>query len=68
MLNKLVIKFGEGKPDSVLTENNTEGPRRAVKGIHENILKTFFLDPRTRTLSGIPLEEKAVIKELIEAE
>ena len=68
MLTKLVLKFGEGKPNTASNENDTEGPRRAMKGIHKNVLKASFLDSRTRTLSGIPPEEEVAIRGLIEAE
>lgn len=65
MNNKFTERWGSGAPGTVFTEHETRGPRNIRKGIPFLVFLASALDPRFKSLSGIPQEDKPMIWEAL---
>ena len=54
-------RWGKGTSGKVFTENNIRGSRNRQKGIPQKIFIAAALDPRTKSLKGIPQADKDLI-------
>jgi hypothetical protein len=65
MLTLFNIRFGEGTPGTVLKEHLTRGHRQIRKGIPYVALISCAIDPRTKNLGGIPIEEHSNLWDMV---
>jgi hypothetical protein len=58
-------RWGKGAPGTVILENETYGSKQRQKGIPKLIFLACALDPRTKSLCGIPTEEHYLLWKLL---
>jgi hypothetical protein len=68
MLEKFNEEFGTGEEYTVAVNRVTETRNRHVKGIPLIVLIAMFLDPRTKTGTGIPVTDREIMWQYIEEE
>ena len=68
MLASLNESFGSGEPGTVVNEHKTLGHMRRQKGLQPAHFISAFLDPRFKSLKGIPTIEHASIVDMVREE
>ena len=68
MIEKYNEEFGTGEEYTVTVDRITVGRNRRVKGIPKIVLTAMFLDPRTKTGTGIPVTDREIMWQYIEEE
>jgi hypothetical protein len=68
MIAKFNKEFGSGEENTVATDHTEEGYRRRAKGIPKTVLLAMCLDPRTKSMVGIPPADRLVIWRYMEEE
>jgi zinc finger BED domain-containing protein 1 (E3 SUMO-protein ligase ZBED1) len=68
MKAKFEERWGTGIPGTVFDEHKTEGVRRIQKGLPLVAMLAAALDPRTKSLKGIPEEDKIKVITALKAE
>ncbi len=54
-------RWGSGKPNTVFNEHKTHGYKNIRKGLPRLAMIASAVDPRTKALSGIPIEEHGLV-------
>jgi hypothetical protein len=65
MKAKFVERWGSGEPGTVFDEHKTEGVRRIQKGLPLIAMLAAALDPRTKSLKGIPVKDQLSIYDVL---
>jgi hypothetical protein len=68
ILEKFNEEFGTGEEYTVAVDRVTETRNCRVKGIPMIVLIAMFLDPRTKTGTGIPVTDREIMWQYIEVE